>query len=437
MFRLLPRKTTLRMRVMLCCAALGGAIGVCLAFVADVISEHDEYLLINEEMQAELSVQIAQHGGDANDARLPRSPWKSVYIDRPGQPPTSPAWTRKMPAGIHELDKSVDGAGDGFVGIRQSAAGRVTMVAGLPDSPERERRFTEELIAMIVLGIVLGAWLGRMLAGGMLAPVLRLSHEVDRADPAAELLGIAEDHRSDEVGALAKAFIRYHGRVQAAIEREVLFSADASHELRTPLTVLQGALDLLDAQTVAAPARRRIDRIRRGAAEIGLLLDALLLIARSDEAQDPVTGTIDIGATLASTIAEYREELEAAQVAIGMRCTPGAVVQAPPELLRTALRLLFRAIPGGAWGNELRLDADAQGIALSSGDAPAAASPAEATAAPVVPRRSDESGGIGMLRRLCERYGWRLEDINESGRPVGLRIRMEAVGARPPAGAAT
>ena len=356
------------MRVMLCCAALGGAIGVCLAFVAERISEHYEQMLIHEEMDAELDAQIVQHGGDP-DTRLPRTAWKSVYIDRPGQPPTSPPELRRLAPGLHELN---DDDSDRFAGIREATIGRVTIVAGLPNSPARERRFSEELMAMILLGIVLGAWLGRMLAGSMLAPVLRLSHQVDSADPATELRGIAEDHRSDEVGALANAFIRYQGRVQAAIEREVLFSADASHELRTPLSVLQGALDLLrESQGSAAPGQRRVERMRRSAAEIGTLLDALLLIARSDEAQDPSSSAIDIGATLASVIAEYRGELDVAQVEVGVRCAHGASIHAQPELLRTALRLLFRTIASGVWGNRLLLDADGQGIVLSSAEMPA------------------------------------------------------------------
>ncbi|HTA64269.1 MAG TPA: HAMP domain-containing sensor histidine kinase [Xanthomonadaceae bacterium] len=441
LFRLLPRKTTLRMRVTLCCAALGGVIGVGMAYVADRISERDERVLVNDEMDAEMNVQIAQHRGDADDAHLPRSLWKSLYIDRPGKPPTSPVATRSLSPGVHELDAVIDGNDDRFAAIRITPIGRIAMVVALPNSPAREKRFTEELVAMILLGIVLGTWLGRMLASGMLSPVLRLCDQVDRADPTTELRDIAEDHRTDEVGALANAFIRYHGRMQTAVEREMLFSADASHELRTPLSVLQGALDLLrEGQGSAASGQRRVERIRRSATEIGMLLDALLLIARSDETQDPSSSAIDIGAALAAVIAEYRNELDAAQVEVGVRCAHGAGIQAPPELLRTALRLLFRAIASGVWGNRLRLDADAHGIVLSSADAPGsedAAADTPDTALPgdaesvAAPRRSDESGGIGMLRRLCERYGWALKSANDPAQSILLRLRMVRPDERP------
>jgi len=419
------------MRVVVCCTMLGAIVGACMALVADQISEHSENLLIDEEITAEMDIQIAQHGGDP-DARLPRSPWNSLYIDRPRQPPTSPPEFRSMPPGVHELDDVEDS--DRFVAIRVAPIGRVTMVAGLPSSPALERRLAEELVAMILLGSVLGGWLGRMLAGSMLAPVLRLSHEVDSAEPGAELQRIASDHPADEVGALALALIRYRDRMHLAIEREVLFSADASHELRTPLCVLQGALDLLrESQGATAPGQRRIERMRRSAAEIGTLLDALLLIARSGETDQSSNAAVELGPTLGSVISEFRDELYAAQVTIKLRCAPSTIIDAQPKLLRIALRLLFRSIASGAFGTDLRLDADGAGLVLASADPDAdaasmGAAELGATLAEAVPamrtddagdsngsaeypnsRRSDETGGIGMLRRLCQRYGWALE----------------------------
>ena len=439
------------MRVVVCCAMLGAILGACMAFVAEQISLHSEHLLIDEEMTAEMDIQIAQHAGDP-ETRLPRSPWKSLYIDRPGKTPTSPPEFRSLPPGVHELDDVEDS--DRFAAIRIAPIGRVTMVAGLPSSPARERRLAEELVAMILLGTVLGGWLGRMLAGSMLAPVLRLSHEVDSAEPGAELHRIASDHPADEVGALALALIRYRDRMQLAIEREVLFSADASHELRTPLCVLQGALDLLrESQGPAAPGQRRIERMRRSAAEIGTLLDALLLIARSDEAQEAPNVAVEFGSTLASVIAEFRDELNAAQITIQLRCAPSASVNAPPNLLRIALRLLFRSITSGAFGTHLRLDADARGLVLASADPNADAASVGvaklgATVAETGPavrwdhagdshgpaehaisgrsdvQRSDETGGIGMLRRLCQRYGWALELAQGPTESILLKLRL-------------
>src|SRR5690348_14583968 len=103
------------MRVTLCCAALGGVVGVCLAFASEQFAVHFEHVLIREEMNAELDMQIAQHG-NAPESLLPRSPWKSLYIDRPGQPPVSPLELRALPPGVHELEQPEDR--DQFAAIR-------------------------------------------------------------------------------------------------------------------------------------------------------------------------------------------------------------------------------------------------------------------------------------------------------------------------------
>ncbi len=423
---------------MVCCAALGGAIGVCLAVVAEHLADRYERILIHEEMEAELDTQISLHQHRDDDDALARTAWRSVYIDRPGLPATSPVGLRSLAPGVHALDDNTKAR---FAGIRNAPIGRVTIVAGLPDSPARDRRFVEELAAMIGLGVLLGGWLGRMLAGSMLAPVLRLSREVDRADPRGELHGIADDHRSDEVGALANAFLRYQGRVNAAIEREVLFSADASHELRTPLTVLRGAMDLLDAQIIQAPLRRKIERMRRSAAEIDMLLDALLLLARPEASSPASVTAVELSPVLVSAIGEFRDTLEAAGIDVGVRCAPGSRLQAPPELVKVVVRLLLRSIASGAWGDKLHLDADASGFRLTAADALPQADPATAEvsenlaattdtatcATPVASshRRSDETGGAGMLRRLCERYGWSLTIAEPS---TGSMLLMVSTG---------
>ena len=41
-------------------------------------------------------------------------------------------------------------------------------------------------------------------------------------------------------------------------------------------------------------------------------------------------------------------------------------------------------------------------------------------------RRSDETGGIGMLRRLCEHYGWILECVDMPDRSFLLRLLIPA-----------
>lgn len=199
--------------------------------------------------------------------------------------------------------------------------------------------------------------------------------------------------------------------------------------------------------------------MQRSTAEMATLLDALLLIARSAEATD-ASATVELGPALASVVAEFRAELDGAHIQIGLRCAEAAHIQAPPDLLRVALRLLFRSIASGAYGMHLRLDADARGIVLGTADAaalhgePAAGNVTDSSDAGVQPaeavcsdtqqsdvrrsdvqrsdvRRSDEMGGIGMLRRLCQRYGWSLELAHDPAQASLLSLRFWSADAAP------
>ncbi len=129
----------------------------------------------------------------------------------------------------------------------------------------------------------------------MLAPVLRLAAAVDRDPPDLSLQRIADQHATDEVGVLSSALVRYRRRSELAIEREMLFSADAGHELRTPLCVLHNGLELMGE---TQPGSARLQRMRASADEIATLLDALLLAGRSEEGQVTEPSSLELCAVI-------------------------------------------------------------------------------------------------------------------------------------------
>ena len=73
-------------------------------------------------------------------------------------------------------------------------------------------------------------------------------------------------------------------RARRSEERMRQFVADASHELRTPLTTIRGFAELYRQGAAGSPeeAARLVRRIEDEAARMGLLVEALLLLARLD-----------------------------------------------------------------------------------------------------------------------------------------------------------
>ena len=93
----------------------------------------------------------------------------------------------------------------------------------------------------------------------------------------------------DEISRLAQTLNEMLARLQAAVEHERRFVADASHELRTPLALLRTELDL----ALRRPrSREELESALRSAADetqrLSRLAEDLLLIARADQGPLPI-----------------------------------------------------------------------------------------------------------------------------------------------------
>ena len=113
----------------------------------------------------------------------------------------------------------------------------------------------------------------------------------------------------------------YAGRalvpIRESLRRQREFAADASHELRTPLAINRAAIaELRRGRDDPATVDRALDDLEAGNARLELLVDDLLLLARTDaEAVE-----LDMTDTdLALAAAEATEALEAVAAAAGVR----------------------------------------------------------------------------------------------------------------------
>ncbi len=135
--------------------------------------------------------------------------------------------------------------------------------------------------AVLLAGI--GAWL---LAGSVLRPVERMRRQAATISDQDLSRRLAVPPTRDEIAALGTTMNALLHRLQAALERERGFVADAGHELRTPLAILRTELEL-----AARPGRSRealVDAVSRAGQETDRLIrlaEDLLLLARSDNHQ--------------------------------------------------------------------------------------------------------------------------------------------------------
>jgi signal transduction histidine kinase len=254
------------------------------------------------------------------------------------------------------------------------------------------------------------------LAGRVISPVSELAREVAAAAADAPPR-LAADKPDDEIGELARAFDRYLARLAAFVERERAFAADASHELRTPLAVIRGAAEVLaDDPGLDEAQLRRIARIERAANEMSELTAALLLLAREEETA--VDEPCDCAEVVAACVERHRTAANRRRNRLELSVdAPVALEVAPAYFAIVVDNLIRNALAHTEDGQvAVRLQADRlvvadTGSGIASGDLVRVferhyRGPASAGA----------GIGLSLVKRICERHGWRIE---LQGRPGG------------------
>lgn len=146
------------------------------------------------------------------------------------------------------------------------------------------------LIAVPVL-VALALLLGYGLAGRVLAPITAMSAEAKGigARTTHERLTVLNPH--DEMGQLAGEFNAVLDRLDAALEQQHQFTADASHELRTPVAIIRTEAEVALGGEARSTAEYR-DTLRvilDGSEQLSRIVNDMFLLARTDAGQAMIT----------------------------------------------------------------------------------------------------------------------------------------------------
>jgi signal transduction histidine kinase len=146
----------------------------------------------------------------------------------------------------------------------------------------------------------------------------------------------------DEIRDLAETLNEMLARLEAALEHERRFVADASHELRTPLALLKAELELaLRRPRTAEELREAVGSAAEETDRLVVLAEDLLLIARSD--QDALglrIEPVDLGALARSTADRFADRAASDHRRVDVDIPAGTEVAADGLRLEQALRNL-------------------------------------------------------------------------------------------------
>ncbi|GLW91430.1 sensor histidine kinase [Actinokineospora globicatena] len=195
----------------------------------------------------------------------------------------------------------------------------------------------------VVAATALLAW---VITGRVLRPLREVTATAHRLS--VESLGERIGHQGarDEVAELADTFDAMLDRLQAAFSAQRQFVANASHELRTPLAVIRTELDVTlsdpDADTVEL--RRMADVVRTATLRAGDLVEALLVLARTDGLGVGATGPVELPVVVSGAWRSTRADAERRGITARFHHDHATVTGDAALLERVAGNLLENAV---------------------------------------------------------------------------------------------
>jgi heavy metal sensor kinase len=148
------------------------------------------------------------------------------------------------------------------------------------------REFTLVYLAIIPGALILGSFLGWVMAGRALTPVKDVAQAAQRISGSNLSLRIPTRRAGDELDYLILTFNRMIERLESSFQQIKQFSTDVSHELRTPITGIRGQLEvaLFTAKTTEQ-YREAIFNALQDIDRLSQIVRALLLLSQAESGQ--------------------------------------------------------------------------------------------------------------------------------------------------------
>ena len=290
-------------------------------------------------------------------------------------------------------------------------------------------------LAIVLVVIYLSSWLGYRFSRQAVSPVILLARRVAELEP--RLLSgeelharFVEEDMDQEVAVLANALEQFAGRIEHFVVRERNFTRDASHELRSPITVIKIASDvILQDQKLSEKSRRYVERIKRSAADMEELIEALLLLARESEDQ------LSIEPVVLNDLVE--EEIERAQLIYGDKPIEVVkhekarlVIEASDKVLSVLIGNIIRN--AFSYTDQGRIEIAIQSDSITIKDSGVGMSEDEVKEVfkPFIRLDAKPRGGYGVgltiVKMLTDRFHWQLSVDSKPNVGTEMKIRFPA-----------
>jgi len=422
---------SLRSRIIIAFCLFGAVLGIVYATAVyislDVIDDH----LIDSRLSEEIDHIIA-HYQRYNAYPPPTSPYITAYVGKENMPLYVLDMIDGFAEGLHEVNSDEE---EYHIAIQrlqgqESILYLLYEVSALEFTEKRKLSIRLVLIAGVALIIGLGLWIGWLTSRKVIAPVAHLSDLVNKSGPDNLPTDLSKTFFDDEVGVLAKALEQAMRRVETHVEREHRFSRYASHELRTPVTIIKGAVTLLKKKFSSEedPGYRPLKRIERAVINMENIIETLLWLSREDTAIDQ-NKAFAVVAVIQETIEQNRYLLVNKPIDIELVPEIDPLLSIPTPIFQIMLTNLIRNAIQHTSSGKISVIVKVDRVIVS--DTGAGMDPDDLSLVTQLHLRGDRDKGFGLglsiVKRLCDRLGWRLKIESEKGRGTAVELIFQTV----------
>lgn len=300
--------------------------------------------------------------------------------------------------------------------------------------------FRDDLIGQIAWRLLVPALFGLPLIGLWvlvgtrrgLASLDELAAQIASREPQ-QLQALRPAAAPEEIRPMLEALNDLFHRVEATLEAEQRFTADAAHELRTPLAALQAQLQVALRARDDAERDRSLMQLQTGLTRASHLVDQMLQLARLDPHSGlPAPRPVDIGLLCEAVCAELGPLILDRKLDFALTATSGFCVNGQTEWLGVLIRNLLdnavRYTPDGGRVH-VAVEGDAHAVHLRVSDSGPGIPVAEREAALQRFRRLNQGGesgsglGLAIVSRIAELHGATVE-LGDGDDGNGLRVSV-------------
>ncbi len=427
-------RRTLRARIVL------GLLGYTLLLSAmifgfgEIISGNEEFVIQHSLLDAEIDDFIHDRARDPHYPP-PENSTLRTYVSTPGQAETGvPPELRTLPQGVHD---EIAVAGRSVTAVVRDVGGeRIYMTFDLTQQEHEEySMFLWELL-LSALGAGILSWAIWWLSGRLLRPVSDLVKAIDAvsADVRDQRIEVTADSTS-EITTIARAMNRYVERMDGFVLRERAFIDSVSHELRTPIAVIAGAAEIMAADAaVPESSRPPLARIQRTATDVGQLITALLVLAKTPSRLRASGEACSLEQLVPDIVNAHEHMRRNRELRVDVGALSPSRIEVPAQIVTVAIANILRNAIENTDRGRVGVSIQPAGVVRIE-DSGRGMSPEEIARIYTAQARQDGSMagygiGLQLIRHISEHLGWTLEIASRRDLGTVVVLDMRASLAR-------